>query len=99
MIKSSIIALVAVASMASVAAPAFAFTDTGSGSSAGVFGEGSAEHREWMADTILTRLQQQGVKATSVEEWGGLVRAYVTQPDGTQAMQFFAPDTLAPATL
>lgn len=97
MIKSSIIALVAVASMASVAAPAFAFTDTGS--TAGVFGEGSAEHREWMADTILSRLQQQGVPATAVEEWGGLVRAYVTQPDGTQAMQFFAPDTLAPATL
>lgn len=96
MIKSSLIALVAVAAMGSVAVPAFA--DTGS-SGTGAFGEGSAQAREFAADTILIRLQQSGVPATSVEEWGGLVRAFVTQPDGSQAMQFFAPDSLEPVSL
>ncbi|HTM76005.1 MAG TPA: hypothetical protein VL133_00030 [Devosia sp.] len=100
MIKSSIIALAAVAAIGSMAAPAFAISSAANSSGgAGVFGDGSAEYREFMADTILTRLQQSGVPATSVEEWGSLVRAFVTQPDGTEAMQFFAPDTLKPVAL
>ena len=35
------------------------------------------------------------VAATSVEEWNGVLRAYV-QVDGQLVMQYFDPDTLAP---
>ena len=49
-------------------------------------------------DATLRRLQQQGVAATSVEEWNGLVRAYV-EVDGGQVMQYFDADTLAPVNI
>ena len=49
-------------------------------------------------DTVLRRLQQQGVPATSVEEWNGLIRAYV-EVDGGQVMQYFDADTLAPVSI
>lgn len=87
MIKNTVIALLAVASISAVALPAYADTT-------GVFGSGDNEAHDWVADTILTRLQQDGVKATSVEEWGGLVRAYVTLEDGSEVMQFYTPGTL-----
>lgn len=96
MIKSSIIALVTVAAMGSIAAPAFADSNDTANDS---LNTGSFLARESVADSILVRLQQQGVQATGVEAWGGLVRAYVTQPDGTVAMQYFAADSLKPATL
>ena len=96
MIKSSILALVTVAALGSIAAPAFADSDESANDS---LNTGSFEARESVADSILVRLQQQGVEATEVEAWGGLVRAYVTQPDGTVAMQYFAADSLKPATL
>jgi len=91
MIKSSIIALVAVAAMGSVAVPAFA--------AAGDLGGEPKLENAFPADAVLVRLQQNGVPAVSVEEWGGLVRAFVALPDGGQTMQFFAPHTLQPATL
>ena len=47
------------------------------------------------ADSVLRRLQDRGVDATSVERWNGLLRAYV-QVDGQLTMQSFDPDTLAP---
>jgi hypothetical protein len=101
MIKSTIIALVAVAALGGAAAPAFAEAvvaqnDLGN---SGPFGSGPSEDRDWVADSVLSRLQQQGVQATSVEEWGGLVRAFVTLPNGNQAMQLFTPDTLTPVAL
>ncbi|KRA50308.1 hypothetical protein ASD80_16175 [Devosia sp. Root635] len=46
------------------------------------------------ADSVLRRLQDRGVAATSVEQWNGLVRAYV-EVDGKLIMQYFDPDTLA----
>ena len=90
MIKTSIIALVTVAAMAGVAAPAFATSS---------LVEITSETSDWAPDTVLTRLQQQGVHATAVEQWGGLVRAFVTLDDGSEVMQFFTPDTLKPVTL
>ena len=48
----------------------------------------------WDADSVLRRLQDRGVDASSVEQWNGLIRAYV-QIDGNQVMQYFGPDTLA----
>ena len=89
MMKSSLIALVTAATIAG-ALPAVA---------AAPFGDGDADSREWRAETILVRLQDKGVNATAVEEWGSLVRAYVEQPDGTEVMQFFTPDTLTPVAL
>lgn len=52
----------------------------------------------WDADGVLHRLQQRGVAATSVEEWNGLVRAFV-EVDGGQVMQYFDADTLAPVNI
>ena len=90
MIKNTIIALLAATTMVGIAAPAMADT---------AFGDGTPEMREFVADGILTRLQQQGVNATSVEEWDELVRAFVTLPDGTQTMQFFTAGSLQPVDL
>lgn len=91
MFKNTAIALVAAAAVAGVAAPAMADTE-------GLF-TGSPEFQQFQQDSIVTRLQQQGVNATAVEEWSGLIRAYVTQADGTQTMQFFVPGSLQPVEL
>lgn len=88
MMKSSLIALVTAATIAGALPVA-----------AAPFGEGDADTREWRAETILVRLQDKGINATSVEEWGPLVRAFVELPDGTKDMQFFTPDTLTPVAL
>jgi len=50
------------------------------------------------ADTVLRRLQEQGVDATSVEQWNGYIRAYV-RLNGVETMQYFDADTLAPVTI
>ncbi|WDR07045.1 hypothetical protein PSQ90_06300 [Devosia rhodophyticola] len=89
--KKTIIALVTVASLAGVVAPAFASTSP--------FGDGNDSAREFAAETILTRLQDKGVAATSVEEWGDLVRAWVKTNDGKTEMKYFTPDSLTPVTL
>ncbi|MGB3339647.1 MAG: PepSY domain-containing protein [Devosia sp.] len=58
----------------------------------------AADHHEdrleWNADAVLRRLQDRGVDASSVEQWNGLIRAYVVI-NGNQVMQYFDPDTLA----
>lgn len=89
MIKNTLLALVAVASIGA-AVPAFADT--------GAFGDGSSDAREFTQSTIITRLQSQGVNVSSVEEWGTKIRAYVVQSDGTQVVQFFDADTLQPVS-
>lgn len=47
------------------------------------------------ADRTLRQLQDRGIDATAVEQWNGLLRAYL-QVDGQLIMQYFDPDTLAP---
>ena len=91
MLKNTVIALVAAASVAGVTVPAFADSD-------GLF-HGTQEFQQFTADSIVAELRQQGVNATSVEEWIGLVRAYVTLEDGTQVMQLFTPGSLEPVSL
>ena len=87
MIKNTVIALVAVAAFAGAAAPAFADYSA--------FGDDSStEMRDFTADSIVAQLQQKGINATSVEDWSGLIRAYVTLEDGSQTMQFFQPGSL-----
>ena len=99
MIKNTVIALVAAASLAGLAAPAFAENDSGIGLEDFNGEEMDQSGYETAAQNILSRLHEQGVNATSVENWGGLVRAFVTLEDGRQVMQFFAPDSLKQVAL
>ena len=85
-VKNTIIALVTAATLVGAASPAFAAQSLTSDSS-------------FDNNTIISRLNDQGVKASAVEEWGDLVRAYVTLEDGTKTMQFFSNDTLTPVSL
>lgn len=97
MIKKKIAALVTAAALAGIAVPAFAVpveTAQESDEIDTVFGGGSAEMRAFVADSVLTDLNRRGINATSVEEWSGLIRAFVTLDDGTQTMQFFRPGSL-----
>lgn len=99
MIKNTVVALLAAASLVGVAAPAFAEPNTALGLD-DFNGELSDQSGyDTAAQNILARLQDQGINATAVEDWGGLVRAYVTLEDGRQVMQFFAPDTLQQVAL
>lgn len=43
---------------------------------------------------IIQALANHGVKASSVEDWNGCIRAYVTNPDGSTTMSFYDPSTL-----
>jgi len=94
MIKNSILALTAAALVAGVAVPSFAATSLNDDN------DGKSYLTDEVAnDYTLVRLHEKGIKATSVEEWNGRVRAFVTQEDGSQAMQLFDADTLAPVGL
>ena len=94
MVKNTVIALVAAASLAGIAVPAFAAPVPVANEVNTAFGGGSPEMRAFIADSVLAQLRQKGINATAVEDWSGLIRAYVTLEDGTQTMQFFEPGTL-----
>lgn len=96
MIKNTVIALVAAASLAGIAVPAFAASPEAVSvtESDTAFGSGSVEMRDFIAGSVLNRLQEKGINATAVEDWSGLIRAYVTLEDGSQVMQFFTPGSL-----
>ena len=91
MIKNKLIALAAAATVAGLAAPAFA--------PPGVISNNDTENgwSQFTQYSVLASLQQRGVDATSVEQWGPYLRAYVQNPDGTVQQKFFDPDTFAPA--
>jgi len=89
MIKHTLIALATATALLGAAAPAMA----------GAFGDGDADSRQFVSEIILNGLHDKGVNATSVEEWGNLVRAYVVQADGTETMEFFTPVQLQPVAL
>lgn len=100
MVKNTVVALVAAATMAGIAVPVFAAplppepaTEV-TGRFDNAFGGGSVEMRAFTADSVLAQLRQNGINASAVEDWGGLIRAYVTLTDGSEAMQFFRPGSL-----
>lgn len=93
MIKNSLLALTTAALVAGVALPSFAAPAPVNDI------DNSYLTDEVANDYTLLRLHEKGINATSVEEWNGLVRAYVTKDDGSQAMQLFDADTLAPVQL
>ena len=87
MIKTSLIALVAVASVSVAALPAYAESS--------VFGS----DQDFAKDGVIAELKADGINVTSVEEWNGYVRAFVTTDDGRQIQRFFVPGTLEPASV
>lgn len=57
----------------------------------------AADKLDSAAKTDIThRLQAQGVKVTGVEEWSGLIRAYVTDAAGRQTMKLYTTGDLRP---
>ena len=65
---------------------------------AGPFGDGNAEERDFAATGILATLQQRGVPATAVEEYGTDILAFVTTDNGTEKMVILDATTLEPIT-
>lgn len=89
MTKVSILALAAlVSTLGFTAAPASA--------AAAPFCFGSDNDHEISdnLDRYAALLKEQGVKASSIEEWGGCIRAYVTDSAGHTTIVFFDPDSL-----
>jgi hypothetical protein len=91
MFRKSVIALAALATLAGAAAPALAETNTND-----VFGPGNAEYQQFMEQHVLNELRAKGIDAVSVDQWGGLIQAFVTAENGQQRIEYFTPDTLAP---
>ena len=89
MFKKSMIALGTVAVLAVSALPALASTDS-------VFGNNDYTQIDGAKLAVQQQLQQKGIKATSVDEWGGYVRVDVKLADGTTAVRFFEPVGLTP---
>jgi hypothetical protein len=87
MIKTSLIALATVAAVSLAAFPA---------SAEGLFGDGE---QDLAKARVVAELRSDGVNATSVEDWNGYVRAFVTLEDGRQVQRFFDADTLQPALI
>ena len=46
------------------------------------------------AEFAMIQLRRTGVDATRVEFWNGCLRAFVRQPGGGEAMEFYDPETL-----
>lgn len=88
MIKNTAIALATAAALVGAAAPAMASTSLL-----------ETPNNGFDAAYVLAQLQDQGVAASSVEEWGDYVVAYVTGADGKQTMAFFTPVTLQQVNL
>ena len=45
---------------------------------------------------VESALRERGITASRVEEWGPLIRAWVSDGNGGSSMQFFDADTLQP---
>lgn len=88
MIKNTVIALATAAAFAGIAVPAMASSsllETSNG--------------DFDAAYVLAQLQDKGINADSVEEWGDYVVALVTDADGKQALAYFQPTTLEQVNL
>lgn len=92
MIKSSIIALLTVATVSGAVVPAFAAHSLAENSD-------SSGAQYFSHENVLAQLHENGVNATSVENWNGLIRAFVRQDNGAEVQQFFTRGDLAPVNL
>ncbi|WP_240233497.1 hypothetical protein [Devosia lacusdianchii] len=88
------------AALVALPTPAWALFCSNEGPSAGyIVVEDNGKSRmvkdvEGQARLDKQRLREVGVVATSTERWNGCIRAYVTQPEGGQVMEFYDPATL-----
>ncbi len=80
MIKNSVIALVTAAALAGIAAPAMASTSLVSNSDS-----------DFDADYVLAQVQDKGINASAVEEWGDYIVATVTDETGKTTRIFLTP--------
>ncbi len=92
MFKKSIIALVTLAAISGAALPALASTNS-------VFGGNGAEQSDNLKASVTQLLQKQGVKVNNIDEWDGYIRADVQLADGSTAVRFFQPGSLAPVSV
>jgi hypothetical protein len=90
--RNKLFALAAAVTVAGLAAPAFAASAVTNNDS-----DSDSGWTQFTQNAVLASLQQRGVNATDVEQWGSYLRAYVTLPDGSVQQQFFNPITFAPA--
>ena len=95
MIKNTMLALVAAASLVGVALPAYA-SDSLTSSFASHTNGG---YSTWDAQVDVAKLREKGINAVSAEDWNGYVRAFVADETGKQTMKLFDRDTLAPVNL
>lgn len=86
MFKKSVIALATLAAIGA-AAPAFAGTDS-------VFGTNDHDQINVIRNSIAEQLNQKGVKASNIDEWGNYIQANVTLADGTTVIRYFQPGSL-----
>jgi hypothetical protein len=83
MIRNTVIALVTAAALAGVAAPAMASNSLV-----------STSDNDFDADYVLAQVQDKGINATAVEEWGDYIVATVTDETGKQTRIFLTPVSL-----
>lgn len=87
----SIVALMAVlATTGFAAAPAIASTNVAGACDGGRQNEDVAKNPDLYADL----LRSEGFKVSGVTEWGGCIRAFMTDASGHTSMVFFDPLTL-----
>lgn len=83
---SSLAALVAVAGLSAPVLAASLSSDTNS------FDDNFNE------ELVLQQLKSQGIQATDLSDWNGVIRATVTLSDGSSTFQYFDIDTLQPVS-
>lgn len=83
MIRNTVIALVTAAVLAGAAAPAMASNSLV-----------STSDNDFDADYVLAQVQDKGINATAVEEWGDYIVATVTDETGKQTRIFLTPVSL-----
>lgn len=89
--KASAAVLAALILSATAGSVAAADLDSGADAETLIFGRSES--------ATISALEQRGVKATRVEQWGQYVRAFVTEDNGSRSQQFFARDGLSRVAL
>jgi len=84
---SSLAALVAVVGLS---APALASSLTSS--------DTSPSDDNFNEEIVLQQLKARGIDASGLSDWNGVIRATVTQADGSSTFQYFEIDTLRPVS-
>jgi hypothetical protein len=87
--KLAISTLAALVAVAGLTAPALALSSLTTESSS---------NDNFNEDIVLQQLKQQGINASDLSDWNGVIRATVTFEDGTSTFQYFEIGTLRPVS-